>query len=191
MKGWRKNQDRRDAELASGANRLSRALEHVPESNDEPLFEPVGLNGSDENSKDGSDEDFVPSNDNIAETDPNNNDTLTQSQPMMSMELVCVTCGDESVMRNRQPRNQRPRNGPPKKRTRICRVVIDGMTCPNPRTCPGRSLKDNCILITKGDPNKRVSRVITKRTRRSCFICKRVDPECPGVRNRSKCTFGK
>ena len=30
VKGWRKNQDHRDAEIASGANRLSGALEYVP-----------------------------------------------------------------------------------------------------------------------------------------------------------------
>ena len=40
IKGWRKNQDRRDAEFASGANRLSQALEYVPEADTGPLFEP-------------------------------------------------------------------------------------------------------------------------------------------------------
>ena len=30
VKGWRKNQDRQDAEIASGANQLNRALEYVP-----------------------------------------------------------------------------------------------------------------------------------------------------------------
>ena len=32
IKSWRKNQDRRDAEISSGTNRLNDALEYIPES---------------------------------------------------------------------------------------------------------------------------------------------------------------
>ena len=43
VKLWRKNQDRRDAEISSGANRINRALEHVPDGNVMPNFDPVPL----------------------------------------------------------------------------------------------------------------------------------------------------
>ena len=68
VKGWRKNQDRLDAEIASGANQLSSALEHVPADYqsqpifetcllDEPLIEPANNDDNDNDSDSAPDED--------------------------------------------------------------------------------------------------------------------------------------
>ena len=45
VKGWTKNQDRYNAEIASGANQLSSALEHVQaDYQSQPIFETCPLN---------------------------------------------------------------------------------------------------------------------------------------------------
>ena len=44
IKGWRKNQDRRDAKVASGSNKLSAALEYIPINNTVTAnFQPIKL----------------------------------------------------------------------------------------------------------------------------------------------------
>ena len=47
VKSWQKNRNRKDAAVASGSNRLAKALEYVPESESIAAFEPVGLNTPD------------------------------------------------------------------------------------------------------------------------------------------------
>ena len=46
VKSWRKNQDRRDAEVASGSHLLSEALTYVPTAPSRPNFPTVPLNGA-------------------------------------------------------------------------------------------------------------------------------------------------
>ena len=110
VKVWRKNQDRREAEIESGANQLSSALEHVPaDYQSQPIFETFPL-----------DEPLIETTDNHNDPDwaPDENETtgleiveytgiqnqsqsqsLTQSQnqTQMSMELVCKACRTEPV----------------------------------------------------------------------------------------------
>ena len=72
---------------------------------------------------------------------------------------------------------------------RTCKVSIVGKQCPNPVTCPGRNWNVNCILRTGGNSNLKQRRRILVQTKRTCAVCKRIDPLCPGIRNRSKCNF--
>mmetsp|Transcript_54574 Transcript_54574/g.63796 ORF Transcript_54574/g.63796 Transcript_54574/m.63796 type:complete len:150 (+) Transcript_54574:879-1328(+) len=137
VKQWKKNQDRRDAEIASGSNRLSNALERVSSFVLPPSLEPVSLNIS--------------------------------PPPSVSTETFTANFSPQIDMRNEEPllllsdvcRNQQPRPvqlltvAPPKKRTRTCKVVVNGTRCPNPSTCPGKNNRANCTLITGGDPSKK------------------------------------
>ena len=203
VKGWRKNQDRRDAEIASGANRLSSALEHIPADYlsrpifetcplDEPLLEPADDNGNDNDAdwtpdqNEESDEDEATGFEIVPYTGTQNQtqsqsltQTETQNLTQMSMELVCQVCRTEPVF---QP------TGPKRKKPRTCKVTIDGRKCPIPNTCVGRFNRVNCILITKGDETKKVRRKITVRTLKRCQLCGRQEPDCPGIRNRKQCT---
>ena len=166
VKAWQKNQDRRDAEIASGANHLARALEYVPESQEQPTFEPTPLSQN-------------PNPPQTDQTTTTFEDTGHDDPPPMSMELICGVCGNEPELRER----------PAKKRTRMCRNVVNGETCPHPSTCRGKNNRDNCFLNNKGDLTKLKKRVVRKQYRRSCMICGRKDPLCPGIRNRKKCKF--
>ena len=110
VKRWRKNQDRCDTEIASGANQLSSSLEHVPpDYQSQPIFETCPL-----------DEPLIETTDNDNESDwaldknettgleiveyiGTQNQSLSQSliqsqnQTQMSLELVCQVCRSQPV----------------------------------------------------------------------------------------------
>ena len=195
VKGWRKNQDRRDAEIASGANQLSSALEHVPADYqsqpifetcplDEPLIEPTNNDDNDNDSDSAPDEDDTTGFEIVQYTGFQNQSqsrslTQTQTQTQISMELVCQVCRTEPVFRPAGPKRKKPRT---------CEVTLDGRKSPIPNTCVGRYNRENCVFRTKGDETKKVRRTITIRTLKRCKLCNRIEPECPGVRNRKQCT---
>ena len=51
--------------------------------------------------------------------------------------------------------NQTPKPG---KKSRKCRVTLNGAKCPNPLECPGKSNRKNCILLTGGLKENKVRR---------------------------------
>ena len=165
------------------------ALEYVPNTDNEPIFEAVPLDApqSEENGGDSLSE-WRPDNDMNEDVDDK---LFTGLEKLISLRLqlqleiqihrLCQICGNEPTFR--EPETPRPA----KKRTRSCGVVIDGQKCPIPETCLGRQNQLNFILRTKGDESKIVHQTIKKRTSKRCELCGRVEPECPGVRNRSMC----
>ena len=143
VKSWRKNQDRRDAEISSGANRINRALEHVPGCNAMPNFDPVPLAYE------------QPNLDEPTELPPT-------EQILPALGLLCSVCNTRQA---EQP-------APKRKKRKTCRVIVNGESCPHPNTCPGKTNNKNCFLITGGDPDKKVKRKIPNRTRNiRCVVC--------------------
>ena len=133
-----KKQNRRDAEIASGANQIHQALEHVPNSQTMTTFETVPLG-------------HVPTetNENIDFGGHNNDDIETEAPPVIpAMRLLCSVCS------TREP--QPEPTGPRRRKRKTCRVVVDGVSGPYPDTCPGRTNRKNCFLHTCNDPDKKV-----------------------------------
>ena len=79
-----------------------------------------------------------------ANDEPTN--TLAVSNATPEMQLLCSVCATQEVL---PP-------GPKRKKPKTCKVVVDGVTCPYPTTCPGRVHNDNCFLYTGGDPSKKL-----------------------------------
>ena len=132
LKQWRKSQNLRDAAISSGAHRIQAALEYVPESGGMVDFEPVPLN------------DFTTETE---EQTPTEEQAGTEAQPTPQMSVLCSVCA--------QTTNLPPE--PKRKKPKTCKVVIDGVSCPYPLTCEGRSNRANCFLRTGGDPEKKFS----------------------------------
>ena len=165
VKGWQKNQDRRDAEIASGANRLSAALEHVPANANTQSFQPLPLHQAP----------CVP----LPENRPPIN-SLVQQAPQ-GMLLLCQACLNQPVLSTPNTTTHPIQ----KKKPRTCRVEVDGRKCPIPDRCRGKSNRKNCILYTGGDINKISQRTISNVKVRVCFMCKRA--HCPGISKRERC----
>ena len=147
VKRWWKNQDRRDAAIASGANKISTALEYVP------LHDSTHPSAST----------FATSPFTRAVATTNLELLLPPPQEQIEVaadpsELFLEVCG---TMSNLQP---------PKKRT--CQVKLpDGRTCPYPKTCRGKNNRKNCTLYTGGDVNKLMKRKIVVKTTKHCAVC--------------------
>ena len=157
IKSWRKNQDRRDAKISSGTNRLNDALEYIPESEVLENFEiePLSL-------------DTLPA---LEDIDLSLTQTLTQTTTTLpptqdptagnapALQLLCTACQTQPAL-------------PKKKRRKHCQVVVNGETCPYPTTCPGRAVQKNCFLYTGGDPEKKVKRKMKKVVKiKTCKVC--------------------
>lgn len=149
VKKWRKNQDRRDAEVASGSNLFTNVLEYVPDCDSMPDFEPLPLTETPDESE--------------------------LSEPT-GLAILCQVAAHEAPPAKKIKRTR-------KKRT--CKVVVNGQSCPIPYECKGRSLQDNCVLKTGGDPSKCIKRKISVITERQCRVCGQFG--CPGGRNRKLC----
>ena len=74
------------------------------------------------------------------------NDDTTLSEPT-ALALLCEVATNEAPPPIRISR--------PRKR-RTCQAVLNGMSCPIPYECKGRSNKADCALRTGGDPSKNV-----------------------------------
>lgn len=174
VKQWRKNQDRRDAEVASGADKLSEALEYVPHSTNISTFDPAEISETVNSPTTPTDPTVTePANSNLgtASTETVNPGT---TQPMM---MLCQVCDDAAKKKKR-------------KRTRTCQGTYNKKTktgehCPNPTTCAGKNGRANCVLRTGGDETKKTQRTILNRKEAHCFVCGRV--KCPGIVQRTEC----
>jgi len=183
VKKWRKNQDRRDAEIASGSNRLSLAMEYVPASGDISTFEPMSLNNSAVITK--ATETSLP----IRNIEPSSTRRgLTNLMPSDgavippltgALQALCVAC---SLRIPVQEPNQRQKLS---KKQRQCRVTLNGAICPNPTECPGKSNRKNCILITGGLKEKKARRKKPSEYIRKCSVCGSIT--CKGGNMRSRC----
>ena len=173
VKSWRKNQDRRDAEISSGADRMNNVLEHVPLSQRILDFERVPLNGIQGQVEETALVPFVNNNGN-PDFGPNIDEDDGDAAAMDVLCSVCMT-RDETPVREKK-----------KQKRRTCRVVVNGVSCSHPTTCPGRMLQQNCVLHTGGDPSKKVKRKITKIVKfKMCIVCK--TKGCRGAQKRYLC----
>ena len=167
IKTWRKNQNRKDAAVASGCDSLNKALEYVPRGqNDVGTLQPV---------------DFSDQNSNLTETAIRPANNLTEPPRTENLILLCNVCGsDQNVTSyniNDQPAKVRKK--------RRCLVEVDGQKCPEPFTCRGRNNKENCVLKIKGDPTKLKKRKIRVKYTKSCKMCG--EDKCAGVSKRERC----
>lgn len=154
VKAWRKNRDRRDAEISSGARQVRDALEHVPMGpTTVPTFFPVNLNPA--------------STQQISETD---------NTSLLFMATAASTQPQISTKPTRPPQ-----------RTRLCRMIVDGINCPDPFNCRGKNNRKNCMLIVKGNPSKIKCRSIVNRKKPHCFLCGKQG--CIGTTLRSRCPY--
>lgn len=137
LKQWRKNQDRRDAEISSGSNILREVVEHIPETQPIQNFNPVGLGPP-----------------NINPTPKTESDSVVQPPVLGALPLLANTSYAQPNLEETLPKR--------KKMPKSCKVVHNGMQCPDPLNCLGRINRKNCILITGGDPTKKTKRKILK-----------------------------
>ena len=153
-----KNQDRHDAEIASGAERLRDVLERVPVSNTPTNFQPVPLNENEAQSS-----------------------TPTEDSQLDGVAILPNARQTENVVTSTNEVQQI-------RKKRTCKVIINGISCPHPEICPGKMKRANCFLIIGGDPNKNFKRVIKTQPEggRTCFICRK--KKCPGISMRKLCT---
>lgn len=173
IKQWRKNQSTRDAALASGANRLSAAVEYVPATQDMQNFEPVGFSGQ-----------------NIAPTETVTHVSATATTPTDEEVLDTVVeppPASVGVATRTQPPTE-VEQPPPRRRktarTRTCKGPEGKGNCPQPLTCSGRSNRNECILSpTRGQ--KRKSPTVSGLPK-ICQVCK--TRGCPGSEKRHLCT---
>lgn len=176
IKKWRRNQDRRDAEISSGANRLSEVLEHIPEN--EPLrnFLPSALNDA-----------SLQDSNNPMETEPANSSPATDNAivepPNPGLNIL------SNVSETQQPmvQEETPQEPARKRRRKRCQGY-NKIPCPEPDTCDGVRVKANCVLLTGGDKSKEVKRSCAQPSQRRCRVCGVLG--CPGGRNQSRCTGG-
>lgn len=190
LKHWRKNQDRRDAEIMSGSRRLTDVLEYVPEaSNNVRTFQPTSFA---ENLATTTETTATAENlTTTTETTTTPNDPTVQTSPtaavpappspatetpivgtgnLSGMQLLCRVCS-EAVQ-------------PKKRRRKTCQGYND-VPCPEPETCAGSGNNENCVLITGGDESKKVKRKIVKKTERRCGVCKQF--KCKGLGGKKYC----
>lgn len=179
VKKWRKNQDIRDAAVGSGANKLSSALEYVPDAA-QPMqnFEPVSLNDSN-----------IYGNE-TGDTPTNPTETTAQNSilepPTEGVQLLCQAVGTQTETtetETTQTETTSNEDSGRRKRKRRCQGY-NGLACPIPDRCKGHSDRGKCIL----NPNRDVTRSRPQPSQRRCTVCHVLG--CPGGRNKSKCTGG-
>ena len=167
VKTWRKNQNRKDAAVASGSENLNRALEYVPiGQRNTATFEITDLSNSIE---------IVPATDSQV---TENAIVPTQSEGLM---LLCSVCGTDQGVQPYNTENTRPKV----RKKRRCLVEIDEQKCPDPFNCRGKVNRENCILKHKGDLSKLRKRKIRVKYTKKCRMCGM--EKCKGVSNREKC----
>lgn len=160
LKRWRKNQDRRDAEIYSGSNRLSTVLERIPESINMGTFEsrPLDHGQNSDNPTEISPTQCSPATDNAVVEQSES--TVEQSQAMVMLSNIAG--GRQPVATEvAQP------NTSARKRTRTCQVK----GCTNPSTCSGSSRQKSCPAHPDYDPSKKVKRTVTNKGTPKCFTC--------------------
>lgn len=190
VKAWQKNQDRRDAELASRANLLSNVLERVPARQPMQIFESVPLASTD-NTNETPNIQHVQNTSTTDSSDPTdastaNIDRVTETVDTGGLELICQAVETEAP----PPPPVEMQPPPSKKRKRTCQGTLSrnkktGTPCPNPDTCPGMNGRANCVLKTGGDSSKKEKRQVTVKYTKKCAVCR--IQGCPGVRGRSRC----
>lgn len=179
VKQWRKNQDKRDAAVGSGANKLSSALEYVPAAAQlMQNFKPVSLNDSNIHGNETGD---TPSN--PTETTAQNS---ILEPPTEGLELLCQAVGTQTETtetETTQTETTSNEDSGRRKRKRTCQGY-NGLACPIPDRCKGHSDRGKCIL----NPNRDVKRSRPQPSQRRCGVCHVLG--CPGGRNKSRCTGG-
>lgn len=173
FKAWRKNQDRRDAELGSGSKRIFDALNYIPEAGNSTqviqlseISEPVIQTTETETP-------IAPTEPIIAQQDSTDRETVVEAPN--SVEATAVA-GD----------GQPPKKKRKKYKQKTCRGY-EGKPCPDPVNCPGKAVKKNCLVRTNGDPALMVKREIKKSYVRTCKVCGATG--CPGSQNRDECMY--
>jgi len=132
VKSWSKNQDRRDAAVISGADRLAEALERVSHSQNNEMFDILPLNN---NSND-------PTDETPATTSPGTENAAIV-EPPSGMDALCQAVETQPPAQVDEPNQQKM----PKRKT--CIQKIGKRKCPFPQTCPGRVTNANCWLYTR------------------------------------------
>lgn len=190
VKSWQKNQNIRDAAVASGANKVADVMEYVPELNIMPNFEAVPLAPT------AVETDFQPPP-NFSTTDSNaptdtegaNSNLGTEAANPDGLSMLCEVV--EAAAPAPPPVEMQPTPAT-KKRTRIrtCQGTWNkktktGQHCPNPTTCVGMNGRANCELRTGGDPSKKTKRTVVSMNKKKCSVCGLVG--CNGVNLKSRC----
>lgn len=181
VKRWRKNQDRRDAEVQSGADKLSSALEYVPDMSNNEIFETVDISDTTatdpvqtENETPTASTDTRPANSTVSTDNPVQGNANTTQASVARRRRAPPSNDDDG---EKQPR---------KKRIKHCQGLY-GKPCPIPTTCDGRTWRINCVIRTKGNPALKMKRTISKNYTRTCQVCG--GKMCPGSQNRSECMY--
>ena len=93
------------------------------------------------------------------------------------MAVLCSVCAAQT--------NVPPE--PKRKKPKSCKVVLNGVPCPFPLTCEGKTNRANCLLRTGGDPEEKIKRKIPNRIKsKMCRVCR--TRGCKGSEKRYLCT---
>lgn len=175
VKGWKKNQNRRDAEVGSGANRIFDAVEYVPDPvNNLQTFQPLEISGTNETATP-----TIP-------TDSLGGDTQDPTEiAVQETPAMCVACpvdeGEDGEVQE-QPKKKKKFT----RRSKRCQGWGD-RPCGDPDNCTGAQFKRNCVNRTGGNPDLMEKRTITKSYERTCQEC--FSKGCPGSQNRGNCMY--
>lgn len=190
VKGWIRNQNRRDAAIASGSNKLFEALEYMPDAEAMPTFQPSEISARQVSTIQTASPSFP--------TDNLQDPTETPVQDTQNMcVLIDAACRQEPVAETEtetetekqvaeaetQTEEQEPKR---KKRKKTCQGW-GPLPCPDPSICPGAQWKRNCIRRTGGKEELKEKRTITKTYERTCQVCG--GKGCPGSQNQGNCMY--
>lgn len=181
IKKWSKNQDRRDAAIASGSDQLNNALEYVPGLQPEQNFEAAPVEPVENSNLDRSND---PTEDLPTISSPPTETSILEPPPQApGVLLLCNVCENSTEVQPTRPPARPPVRPPVRKRR--CRMVVNGVGCPDPYICRGKNNRKNCMMIVRGDVTKLSKRKIQKKTKPRCSICNLND--CIGIRMRARC----
>ena len=169
VKSWQKNQNKRDAEVASGSHILTNALARVSESTQaqpSAVFNAVPLNNDSAQ--------ISTSESDPTETEGGSSSSATDD-PISNNPGLQMLC---EVIENQPEEPERV----PKRKT--CRRPKGEGNCPIPEICGGKSNRSKCVLNPPEIRNqKRKSPSFTGE--RTCQVCN--TKGCKGSRNQSRC----
>lgn len=168
FKAWEKNQSKRDAELASGSNRLMDVLNYIPETRNETTVQlseisnpvtqvtetetPIACATETETPIARATETETPiahatetetsnistENTPAIQQDPTEN-TIVERTNTLELLAACVVCNDGEE--EQQPKKKKRK----KYKKKTCQGY-EGKPCTDPENCPGMSVKKNCLV---------------------------------------------
>jgi len=135
VKQFKKNQDRRDAEIASGANKLSDALEYVPDMPAVQNFEPTPIDIS------------TPSND-PTDTVAAQSASTTDDVVVEPLQMLCQVVATAEAIPPPPIEIETTATTKRKRKRPTCQGPSGDGDCPRPDICTGFSDRENCYAKT-------------------------------------------